>query len=73
MALDLTEAQVLMFDYLNLVSQHSSTIDPPEPAGHPEVNRTLDDLESMVLHGVISPKEAAVRFRQEATRILRSQ
>lgn len=27
----------------------------------------------MVLHGVISPREAAVRFRQEATRILRFQ
>jgi len=69
---DLTEAQILMFDYLNLIGDHTSPIDPPEPAGHPEVNRALDDIDSMVLHGVISPEEGAKRFRQEATRILRS-
>ena len=68
----LTDVQIKMFEYLNLVSQHSSPIDPPEPAGHPEVNRLLDDLQSMVLHEVITPAEAAKNFRQEATRILRS-
>lgn len=68
----LTEVQVQMFEYLDLASQHSSAIDPPEPAGHPEVNRTLDDLQSMVLHEEITPAEAAKRFRQEATRILRT-
>lgn len=70
---DLSEVQVQMFNYLDLISDHSSAIDPPEPAGHPEVNRTLDDFESMVLHGVLSPKDAAGAFRQEATRILRTQ
>ncbi|MGB3984840.1 MAG: ABC transporter substrate-binding protein, partial [Limnochordia bacterium] len=68
----LTDVQIQMFEYLDLVSQHSSPIDPPEPAGHPEVNRLLDDLQSMVLHEVITPAEAARTFRQEATRILRS-
>lgn len=70
---DLSEVQVQMFNYLDLISEHSSAIDPPEPAGHPEVNRNLDDFESMVLHGVLSPEDAATAFRQEATRILRTQ
>lgn len=72
LAPDLTEIQIQMFEYLDLIGAHSSAIDPPEPAGHPEVNRILDDLDSMVLHGAISAEEAAKRFIQEATRVLRS-
>lgn len=69
----LTDVQVQMFNYLDLVTQHSSAIDPPEPAGHPEVLRLLQDVESMVLHEASTPTEAAKMFRQEATRILKSQ
>ena len=69
----LTDVQVQMFNYLNLITQHSSAIDPPEPPGHPEVLRLLQDIESMVLHGAETPLDAAKMFRQEATRILKNQ
>lgn len=69
----LTDVQIQMFNYLDLAAQHSSAIDPPEPPGHPEVLRLIEDIESMVLHGASTPAEAAKMFRQEANRILRSQ
>lgn len=69
----LTDAQVQMFDYLNLVTRHSSAIDPPEPPGHAEVLSILEDVQSMVLHGELTPEEAARQFRADATRALRMQ
>lgn len=67
----LTHAQVQMFNYLNLAGQHSSAIDPPEPPGHPEVLAILEDIQSRVLHGELTPEEAARQFRADATRALR--
>lgn len=66
----LTEVQQMMFDYIDLVAANSSPIDPPEPAGHNEVNRLLDDLLDMMMFGAISVENAAQRFMTEANRIL---
>lgn len=67
----LTPAQAQMFDYLNLAAQHSSQIDPPEPPGHAEVLTIMEDIQSMVLHGELTPEQAARQFRTDATRALR--
>ncbi|NLJ24625.1 MAG: extracellular solute-binding protein [Firmicutes bacterium] len=69
----LNEVQKQTFDYVALVANHASPIEPPEPAGHPEVNRLLDDLHEQMLFGVLTPTEAAKEFRQEANRILERQ
>lgn len=69
----LTDAQVQMFEYLDLVAEHSSAIDPPEPPGHAEVLSILEDVQSMVLHGELTPEAAARQFRADATRVLRLQ
>ena len=69
----LTHAQAQMFAYLDLVTRHSSPIDPPEPPGHAEVLAILEDVQSMVLHGELPPEQAARQFRTDATRALRLQ
>lgn len=67
----LTPAQAQMFEYLALAAEHSSAIDPPEPPGHAEVLAILEDVQSMVLHGELTPEAAARQFRMDATRALR--
>ncbi|NMB46398.1 MAG: carbohydrate ABC transporter substrate-binding protein [Firmicutes bacterium] len=69
----LNDIQKQTFDYVGLVAEHASPIEPPEPAGHPEIIRLLDDLHEQILFGVMTPMEAAKEFRQEATRILERQ
>ncbi len=69
---DLTDVQQMMFDYIDLVVDNSSPIDPPEPAGHNEVNRLLDDLLDMMMFGAISVENAAERFMTESNRILQA-
>jgi len=66
----LDDTQKMMFDYIDLVTKHSSPIDPPDAPGHPEVDKLLKNLEEQMLYGEISIEDAAVKFREEATKIL---
>lgn len=66
----LDDTQKMMFDYIDLVTQHSSPIGPPEPPGHAEVDKLLTNLEEQMLYGEISIEDAAVKFREEANKIL---
>lgn len=66
----LDDTQKMMFDYIDLVTQHSSPIDPPDAPGHPEVDKLLKNLEEQMLYGEISIEDAAVKFREEANKIL---
>lgn len=66
----LDDIQKQMFEYIDLAAEHSSPIDPPNPPGHPEVDKLLKNLEEQMLYGEISLEDAAVKFREEATKIL---
>lgn len=66
----LTDAQKEMFEYVDLVIENSSPIDPPDAPGHPEVDKLLKSLEEQILYEQITPAEAAVKFREEANKIL---
>lgn len=66
----LDEPQKQMFEYIDLIIENSSPIDPPEPVGHPEVDKILKNLEEQILYEQITPAEAAKVFREKANEIL---
>jgi len=67
----LTPVQQDMFEYIRLVEQHSSPIDPPDPAKHPELMANVyAPVVDEILYGQLSPEEGAARFREEATALL---
>lgn len=66
----LNETQKQMFDYIDLVAENSSPIDPPDASGHPEIDKLLKNLEEQMLYGQISLEDAAAKFREEANKIL---
>lgn len=66
----LSDSQKVMFDYIDLVIKNSSPIDPPDPAGHPEVDKLLKNIEQEILYEKITVEEAAKKFRQGANEIL---
>lgn len=59
-----------IFEYIGLVSENSSPLDPPYPAGYGEVRDLLESLCAEALFGKITTTEAATRFRTEAEAIL---
>lgn len=67
----LNDGQKEMFNYIELAAEHSDPIDPPEPAGHPEVEKSLKSLGDKILFGEITPEDAAKKFREEANQILK--
>jgi len=66
----LNDAQKEMFNFMEVVVLNSSPIDPPDPPGHPEVDKLLKNLEEQMLYGQLTPAEAAIKFREEANKIL---
>ncbi|MCM8900211.1 extracellular solute-binding protein [Caldicoprobacter algeriensis] len=66
----LNDAQKEMFNFMEVVISNSSPIDPPDPPGHPEVDKLLKNLEEQILYGQLTPAEAAIKFREEANKIL---
>lgn len=66
----LDEIQKQMFDYIDIAIEHSSPIDAPDAPGHPEVEKLLKNLEEQMLYGEISVEDAAIKFREEANKIL---
>jgi multiple sugar transport system substrate-binding protein len=66
----LNKQQQDMFDYIDLITAHSTQAPPPDPQGISEVNKLLIDTIDQVLYGRLSPDEAAKSFRSEADAIL---
>ncbi|MDR1639256.1 MAG: sugar ABC transporter substrate-binding protein [Clostridiales bacterium] len=66
----LNKQQQDMFDYIDLITAHSTQAPPPDPQGISEVNKLLIDTIDQVLYGRITPDEAAKNFRSEADAIL---
>jgi len=66
----LPDAQKQMFDYMDIVLENSSPIGPPQPAGHAEIDKLLKSLEEQICYQQITPAAAAVKFREEANKIL---
>ena len=67
---DLNEIDKKVFDYIDLVTDHSSPIDSNFPSVASEVLSALEDVDELVRYGELTPEEGAEHFREEATRIL---
>lgn len=67
---DLSEIDQKVFDYIDLVTDHSSPIDSNFPPEASEVIAALEDIDELVTYGEITPEEGATQFREEATDIL---
>ncbi|MBD2869808.1 ABC transporter substrate-binding protein [Paenibacillus arenilitoris] len=66
-----TEAQVQVYDYVAWAESNSSPMDPPDPIGSAEVFKSLTSLAEQMNYDKITPEEAAKKFREEATAILK--
>lgn len=66
----LSPEQAKVFEYMDWVEDNSSPMDPPDPAGTPEVTAVLRDLNDQLLFGRITPEAAAIQFRAKANDIL---
>ena len=66
----LSDVQKTIFEYINLVIENSSPIDPPDPAGHSEVDKLLDNIQAEMLYEKITLEEGAEKFRTRANQIL---
>lgn len=65
-----SETQKRISEYLQLVEQHSSAIDPPAPVGGTELSKLFTNIRAEVFYEQITPEKAAEKFRQEAKSIL---
>ena len=61
---------VKIFDYIALVSEHSSPMDTNFPKNEAELNDTFDQIVEQVSFGEISPEDGANRLREEWNTIL---
>ncbi len=61
-----------VFEYMDLVSEYASPIDPPNPPGTSEVNAEYTKQFEMVLFGESTPKKAAETFRANAEEALKA-
>lgn len=59
-----------VFDYITWAESNSSPGDPPDPLGAAEVMALFKTYDEQMKFGLISPEEAAAKFRQEANAIL---
>lgn len=59
-----------VFDYIKLVGDNSSPIDPPDPVGTGEVLKLFKTIDQEVLFGKTSPEDAAANFIKQANEIL---
>lgn len=66
----LNDVQKETFEYIDSVSENSSPIDAPFPAGASEVVQTLVNVNEKVMYGEMTPEEGATSFREEAEMIL---
>jgi multiple sugar transport system substrate-binding protein len=66
----LTPDQAKVFDYVAWAEQNSSQMDPPNPVGAVEVDKLLKDTAEQILYKKLTVEEGAVKFREEANKIL---
>ncbi|MGO4539021.1 ABC transporter substrate-binding protein [Paenibacillus sp. 2TAB19] len=66
-----TEAQIQVYDYVAWAESNSSPMDPADPIGSAEVFKSLTSLAEQMNYNKIKPEEAAKKFRDEATSILK--
>lgn len=69
---NLEEPGQKIFEYMDLVSEYSSPIDPPNPAGATEVNAEYTKQFEMVLFGESDAAQAAADFRSNAEAALKA-
>lgn len=59
------------FDYISLVEQHSTPIDPPDPPSAGDVlSNNFNPIVEQVLYGKITPEDGAKQFREQANAVL---
>lgn len=61
-----------VFEYMDLVADYSSPIDPPNPAGASEVTAEYTKQLEMVLFGESDPQAASAKFRANAVEALKA-
>ena len=66
-----TEAQIQVYDYVAWAETNSSAMDPADPIGSAEVFKSLTSLAEQMNYNKINPEDAAKKFRDEATSILK--
>ena len=64
------EATRKTFEYIELITPHTSPIDKNHPATAAEVLSILQEVDEKVLYKQITPAEAAKEFRQRAEEVL---
>ncbi|WP_042198741.1 ABC transporter substrate-binding protein [Paenibacillus camerounensis] len=67
---NLTESEQLVFDFIDLVSQHSSNIDPPYPQGFSEIDKNFKSASEQIAFGQGSIEQVTEQFISGANQIL---
>jgi multiple sugar transport system substrate-binding protein len=60
------EQTKLLFEYMDLVAAHSSSLDPPDPQAAAEVREAFANIATEAMFGKISTADAAAKFREQA-------
>lgn len=63
----------VVFEYLDLATEHSSPLGPAEPAAHKEIVALFEEVLYKALFKVETLEEAAAEFRAKATELLENQ
>jgi len=63
----------VVFEYLDLATEHSSPLGPAEPAAHQEIVALFEEVLYKALYKVETLEEAAAEFRAKATELLENQ
>lgn len=66
----LPDAQVQVFEFIEMVTENSTPFHGPDPVGAGQVIDLIGNLSEQINYGQISPEDAAVQFRQQAENIL---
>ncbi len=67
---DLSETDKKVFDYIDMVTKHSSAIDSNFPPESSEVLADLEKIDEKVMYGQLSPEDGAKQFRSKVETIL---
>ncbi|QUI22782.1 extracellular solute-binding protein [Vallitalea pronyensis] len=66
----LEDSQKEMFQYIDLVIDNSSKIDPPSPSASSEIDKLRDNLKDQILFEQVSVEEGVRNFMKEANQLL---
>ena len=62
-----------MFEIINLTPKYASTMDEPPPATYNQVINIMNDVQSKMLYGVLTPEQGAKEFFDQANKVLAAQ